>query len=279
MRDNMKILFIGDLVGQPGRALFKKVVPRLKEQYQFDALIVNGENCAHDGRGITPAIVDFLKRHGAHIVTSGNHIFAKKDIYPYLSSHRDLLRPINFPASCPGTGVATFTVAGVTVGVINVQGRIFMRELLGCPFKAAETAITFLQAQKVNCIIVDMHAEATSEKLGLAYYLDGKVSAVLGTHTHVPTADERILSGGTAFISDVGCCAAIDSMIGMKKGIIIQQLITQMPAKFEVEHTGPFQLNAVLLEIDPATGKALSIKRVTAVEDYLDLSDPELKDK
>lgn len=278
MRDNIKILCIGDLVGIPGRAFFKKHSAALQKKYSADAVIVNGENSASDGRGITPAIVEFFKKYGAHSITSGNHIFAKRDIYSYLSSNKDLLRPANFPASTPGVGVSTFTVSGITVGVINVQGRVFMRELLSCPFKAAESAVMFLRHQ-TNCIIVDMHAETTSEKIGLAYFLDGQVSAVFGTHTHVQTADERILPQGTAFISDIGMCGAVNSMIGMKRHAILHNLLTQMPVKFEVDTEGPFHMHGIIVTIDTSTGNALSIERFKITDEHLDLSDPELKDK
>jgi metallophosphoesterase (TIGR00282 family) len=282
-KQNIKILCVGDLMGTPGRAMFKKHIGALKQKYAAHGVIVNGENTAHDGRGITPAIVDFLKQYGANLVTSGNHIFAKRDIYSYLSSHKDLLRPANFPASTPGVGVSTFTVGGgatggVVVGVINVQGRVFMRELLSCPFKAAESAIMFLKPQ-TNVIIVDMHAETTSEKMGLGYFLDGQVSCVYGTHTHVQTADERIMPLGTAFISDIGMGGAINSMIGMKRHAIIHNLLTQMPVKFEVELEGPYHMHGIILTIDTKTGKAVAIERFKVVDDNLDLSDPELKDK
>lgn len=278
MPDKIKLLCIGDIVGLPGRALFKKHCAALKEKYAIDGVIVNGENTASDGRGITPAIVEFLKRYGANVITSGNHIFAKRDIYSYLSSNKDLLRPANFPASTPGTGVTTFTVAGVTVGVINVQGRVFMRELLSCPFKAAESALLFLKHQ-TNCIIIDMHAETTSEKIGMAYFLEGQVSAVFGTHTHVQTADERILNGGTAFISDLGMGGAVNSMIGMKKHAILHNMLTQMPVKFEVEMEGPYHMHGIVLTLDTQTGKALAIERIKIIDEHLDLTDPELKDK
>lgn len=278
MHDTIKIICIGDLMGFPGRAFFKKHALELKKKYAADAIIVNGENTASDGRGITPAIVEFLKKYGANLITSGNHIFAKRDIYSYLSSHKDLLRPANFPAACPGVGVSTFSVAGVTVGVINLQGRVFMRELLSCPFKAAESAVLFLRAQ-TNCIIVDMHAETTSEKMGLSYFLDGQVSAVFGTHTHVQTADERILPLGTAYITDLGMGGAVNSMIGMKRHSVLNNLLTQMPSKFEVELEGPYHMHGMVVTIDKKTGKALAIERIKVIDEHLDLQDPELKDK
>lgn len=278
MHDSIKILCIGDLMGTPGRALFKKHIAALKKQYAVDGVIVNGENTAHDGRGITPLIVDFLKHYGANVITSGNHIFAKREIYPYLSSHKDLLRPINFPASTPGVGVTTFSVAGVPVGVINVQGRVFMRELLSCPFKAVESALLFLKPQ-TSCIIIDMHAEVTSEKMGIAYFVDGQASCVYGTHTHVQTADERILPQGTAYISDIGMGGSINSMIGMKRQGIMHNLITQMPVKFEVETEGPYHMHGIVVTIDTRSGKALAIERFKVIDESVDVHDPELRDK
>lgn len=277
-RDNIKVVCIGDIMGTPGRAMFKKHALAVKKKHNAHAIIVNGENSAHDGRGITPAIVHFLKSYGADLITSGNHIFAKKEIYPYLTTYKDLLRPINFPSSCPGVGVSTFKIGSTVVGVINVQGRVFMRELLSDPFRAVESAILFLRPQ-TPIIIVDMHAETTSEKMGMGFFVDGQVSAVYGTHTHVQTADERILPEGTAFISDIGMGGALNSMIGMKRQPVINNLITQMPSKFEVETEGPYQMNGIILTIDTATGKALAIERFRVIDEHLDLQDPELKDK
>lgn len=274
----IRILCLGDIVGVPGRALFQKHINRLRQELNIDAVIVNGENCAHDGRGITPKIMNFFKHHKVAVVTSGNHIFQKRDIYHYLTEHKDLLRPINFPASCPGTGVTTFTIGDITVGVINVQGRIFMREFVSCPFRAVESALTFLKS-RTNIILVDMHAEATSEKVGIALYFDGQVSAVVGTHTHVQTADERILPGGTAFITDLGMSGALQSMIGMKKEVILHNMLTQMPMKFEVETKGPMILTGALIEIDSATGKATHIERVKVLDTDLHFNDHEFADK
>lgn len=265
-----KILFIGDLVGDPGRAIFQKHLQRVRDAHAIDMVIVNGENSAPDGRGVTPQGMEFFKNLGVDIVTSGNHIWAKKEIIPYITDNKDLLRPANFPAGCPGTGVTTLNVKGVTVGVLNLQGRVFMRELVNCPFRAADSALTFLQS-KTNIIFVDMHAETTSEKLGMGYYLDGKVSAVVGTHTHIQTADDRVLPGGTAYITDVGMGGALNSMIGMKKEIILKNMLTQMPAKFAVETEGPFVLSGVVIAIDTATGKAQSIKRIYIVDDTAQL--------
>jgi metallophosphoesterase (TIGR00282 family) len=257
----LRLFFAGDIVGAPGRVMLQKHLPLIKQKFGVDAVIVNGENSASDGRGITPRIMKFFKHVGVDIVTTGNHIWQKKDIYSYLTEHRDLLRPINFPNSCPGVGVTTFMVKQSLLGVINVQGRVFMRELVSCPFRAVESALTFLRS-KTSLIFVDMHAETSSEKLALAYYIDGQVSAVVGTHTHVQTADERILPQGTAYITDAGMAGALNSLIGMRKEPIIHNMLTQMPVKFEVETKPPYFLKGVIIDIDTASGKAEHIERV-----------------
>jgi 2',3'-cyclic-nucleotide 2'-phosphodiesterase len=274
--NTLRILCIGDLVGIPGRAMLQKHLPLLKEQYAIDAVIVNGENSSNDGRGITPSIMKSLQKAGVNIVTSGNHIWAKRDIYPYLREHKDLLRPINFPGTCPGTGVTTFFVKDSMIAVINVQGRVFMRELVSCPFRAVESVLTFLKS-KTSIIIVDMHAETSSEKLGLAWFLDGKVSAVVGTHTHVQTADARILPGGTAFMMDLGMAGALNSLIGMKKEPIIQQMLTQMPVKFEVETEGPYILSGLWIEIDAVSGNAVNLGPIKVIDNELNLATAELE--
>jgi metallophosphoesterase (TIGR00282 family) len=207
----------------------------------------------------------FFKHNGVDVVTSGNHIWRQKDIYPYLNENKDLLRPANYPSSCPGTGVTLFNCKGYEIGVINLQGRIFMRENLDCPFKTAETALSYLRS-RTNIIFVDFHAEATSEKMGLGFYLDGKVSGLVGTHTHIQTADERILPNGTAYISDLGMAGSLNSMIGMKKDVVISHLLTQMPTKFEVETSAPYIMTGVYIDVDQATGKAVNIKRVKIID-------------
>lgn len=264
----LSVLCIGDVVGVPGRMLFQKYAQRLKQTYGCHAVIVNGENAAHDGRGLTPRIMQFFKHAGADLVTSGNHIFAKRDIYQYLAENKDLLRPLNFPGSCPGVGVSFIPCDGNPVGIINVQGRVFMREHVSCPFKAVESALTFLKT-KTRSIIIDMHAETSSEKMAMALLNDGLVSAVFGTHTHVQTADERVLPGGTAFITDIGMCGSLNSMIGMKPKPVIESLVTQMPIRFEVETTGPLVLCGIVLRIDSQTGKAISIERVRIIDTEL----------
>lgn len=269
----LRILFIGDVVGAPGRAILQKHINRIREQHQIDITIVNGENSA-DGRGITPRIMESFKHIKVDVVTSGNHIWDKKDIVPYLEAHQDLLRPANFPSSCPGVGVKIITVKGQTVAVINVQGRVFMKEHLDCPFKTMDSILTYLR-DKTKTIVVDFHAETTAEKAALAYYLDGRISALVGTHTHVQTADERVLPSGTAFITDLGMCGALDSSLGMKLDSIIQHFITQMPTRFNVETSGPILLNGVWIEIDTATGKALKIERIKIVDEQLQVDEKE----
>lgn len=266
MKQNVRILFVGDVVGVPGRTIFQKHIDRIRQEYAADAVIVNGENSDARGRGLTSRIMNSFKHNGASVVTSGNHIWANKEIYTYLEQNTDLLRPANFPSECPGSGVTTFDIDGTTIGVINLQGRIFMRDDLACPFRTAESLLSYLK-DKAQVIIVDMHAEATSEKMGMGYFLDGKVSAVLGTHTHVQTADERVLPGGTAYISDVGMAGSLNSMLGMKKEAIIKRFLTQMPTRFEVEESKPLFLSAVLLEVDTTTGKANSIERIRFIDD------------
>ena len=221
----LKVLLLGDVCGAPGRAVFQKHSAQLRQQYGADALIVNGENSATNGRGITSKIMHFFKHNGVDIVTSGNHIWKQREIYAYLNQHRDLLRPANFPSQCPGVGVTTFQVRQYTVGVINLQGRTFMREHVSCPFRAAESLLLYLKP-KTNIILVDFHAETTSEKKGMGLFLDGQVSAVVGTHTHVLTGDAYVLPQGTAYITDLGMAGALNSMIGMKKGPVLKHILT-----------------------------------------------------
>jgi metallophosphoesterase (TIGR00282 family) len=269
----LRILIIGDVVGAPGRAMVQKHLNHIREKYQIDATIVNGENAA-DGRGITPRIMESFKHFKIDMVTSGNHIWDKKDIAPYLQAHDDHLRPANFPSACPGVGVKIIDVKGQPIAVINVQGRVFMKEHLDCPFKTVDSILTYLR-DKTKTVLVDFHAETTAEKAALAYYLDGRVSAVVGTHTHVQTADERILPHGTAFITDLGMCGALDSSLGMKLDSIIQHFITQMPVRFSVETEGAMLLNGVWVEIDTATGKSLKIERIRIIDNELQVVEKE----
>jgi len=261
----LRILFFGDIVGKTGRTLFQKHIGRLKQELEVDAVIVNGENSSH-GRGITSRVMKFFKHNGVDVVTSGNHIWRNKEIYQYLNEEKDLLRPANYPAGCPGKGVTTFSCKGKEIGVVNLQGRVFMRDKVDCPLRAAESIMTYLK-NKTNIIIVDFHAETTSEKMALGHLLDGKASAVLGTHTHVQTADERILPGGTAYITDVGMAGSMNAMLGMVKEGIIRHLVTQMPTKFEVATTPPFVMTGVLVDIDMSSGKAIDIKRLKIIDE------------
>ena len=260
----LRVLIIGDVVGASGRSLFQKYVRKIKEEYAIDAVIVNGENSAH-GKGITPKIAHFFKHNGADVITTGNHIWAQREIYPYLDEHTDVLRPANFSPKCPGVGVTTFQVGTHTIGVINVQGRTFMPQQLDCPFVAVDSLLLDLQ-QKTNLIFVDFHAEATSEKLGLAYYLDGRVSGVVGTHTHVQTADNRVLPNGTAYITDLGMCGSLNSMLGMKKEPLIDRFMTQMPVRFDVDDAAPYVLSGVWIEVDTDSGRATDIQRIYIVD-------------
>lgn len=271
----LRVLLLGDISGASGRAIFQKHIADLKKSLSIDAVIVNGENSAPDGRGITIRIMKFFKHNGVDIVTSGNHIWSKKEIYGYLAENRDLLRPANFPNSCPGIGVTTFACGNSLIGVINLQARTFMREQVGCPFRAADSLLTYLKS-KTNIIFVDFHGEATSEKMGLAYYLDGQISALVGTHTHVPTSDERILPGGTAYVTDLGMAGALNSMIGMKKEPVIQSILTQMPVRFEVETKGPMVMSGIWVEVDANSGKALHVERVHIVDNDIHLNGSDL---
>lgn len=278
MSNVIRILCVGDIVGATGRAMFNKHIARLRAEEQADIVMVNGENSANDGRGITPRVMEELKRSGADIVTSGNHIWDKKEIYPYLDQNTDLIRPANYPQGNPGIGVTTVaTSSGHLVGFINLQGRVFMRDNLACPFKAVDSLLTFLRS-KTPIVIVDFHAEATAEKLGFAYYVEGRVSGVVGTHTHVQTADARVLPGGTAYITDLGMGGTLNSMIGMTKEPIIRQFLTQMPVRFAVDTASPMVLSGLLITVDAITGKAVAAKPIRIYDEELTLSSITEKD-
>lgn len=266
----LRVLCIGDVVGESGCAMLQKHINPLREKYKIAATIVNGENSA-EGRGIIPRLMVFFKHLKVDVVTSGNHIWDKKDIYPYLEQNKDLLRPANFPSTTPGVGVTLFMCAGQPIAVINVQGRVFMREHIDCPFKTVESILTYLR-DKTKTIFVDFHAETTSEKSALGYFLDGRVSAVFGTHTHIQTADERILPNGTAYITDLGMVGALNSMLGMKKENIIQQFLNQMPTRYTVETSGPMLLSGVCIEVDTITGMATMIERIRIVDDTISIA-------
>jgi 2',3'-cyclic-nucleotide 2'-phosphodiesterase len=255
----INILFIGDIVGKPGRKAVRELLPVLTRQYEIDLVVANGEN-ASGGIGISIKEADELLSSGIDILTSGNHIWKKKEILVYIQQNPDLIRPANYPPETPGQGmVVKETRSGHKVAVLNLLGRIFM-EAVDCPFRRGLEE--WKKASKETpVVLVDFHAEATSEKAALGWYLDGKVSAVLGTHTHVQTSDERILPQGTAFMTDVGMTGPADSVIGVKKELAIERFLTQLPHKFEVG-TREIYLEGAVLSIDPGTGRALQITRI-----------------
>jgi metallophosphoesterase (TIGR00282 family) len=255
----VKILFIGDIVGKPGRQALSRELDRLVDRHNVDLVIANGENAA-GGFGLTTDIARELFDLGVHCLTSGNHIWDKKEQVPLVLADRRILRPANYPEGVPGVGSALFTTpGGVKVGVLNLEGRVFMK-YLECPFRTADREIELLR-KETPIIFVDFHAEATSEKAALGWYLDGRASCVVGTHTHVQTADERILTQGTAFMSDAGMTGSFDSVIGMGKEETIRKFLTQLPTKFEVPKKD-IRLNAVVVGIDEKSGRALSIERI-----------------
>jgi metallophosphoesterase (TIGR00282 family) len=255
----VKILFIGDIIGKPGRQALSRELDRLVDRHNVDLVIANAEN-ASGGFGLTQETARELFGLGVHCLTSGNHIWDKREQVPLVLADPRILRPANYPAGVPGVGsVILDTPGGVRVGVLNLEGRVFMK-YLECPFFAADREIERLR-RETPIIFVDFHAEATSEKAALGWYLDGRVSAVVGTHTHVQTADERILTQGTAYMSDAGMTGSFDSVIGIGKEEAIRKFLTQLPVKFEVPKKD-IRLNGVVVGIDEATGRALSIERV-----------------
>ena len=255
----VKILFVGDIVGKPGRQALSRELHRLVDRHTIDIVIANGENAA-GGFGLTGEVAKELFGHGIHLLTGGNHIWDKKEQVAFILSDPRIIRPANYPAGAPGVGSALLTTpGGVKVAVLNLEGRVFMKSL-ECPFLVADREIQRLK-QETPIIFVDFHAEATSEKSALGWYLDGRVSALVGTHTHVQTADERILPQGTAFLTDAGMTGSFDSVIGMGKEETIHRFLTQLPSKFEVGKKD-IRLNAVVIGVDEVSGKALSIERI-----------------
>jgi 2',3'-cyclic-nucleotide 2'-phosphodiesterase len=255
----LTVLFLGDIVGEPGRNAVIGRLPELKEKHALDFIIVNGENAA-GGRGITGKITIDLLRAGVSVVTTGDHIWDQKDIIAFLELEPRLLRPLNYPEGAPGSGSIVLETAKAKIGVINVQARTFMQPILENPFRAVEAAVTKMRAETTN-IIVDAHGETTSEKIALGRFLDGKVSAVIGTHTHVQTADEQIFPGGTAFMCDAGMCGPVNSILGRKIEPIMNRFISNLPSPFPIAG-GEVRLHGALIEIDEATGRALRITRI-----------------
>lgn len=255
----MRLLFLGDVVGKPGRRAVVEAVPHFLATADVDLVIANCEN-ASGGVGVDPRAASELLKAGVDVLTSGNHIWAKRDIVEYLRDSDVLLRPLNFVPGSPGRG---FTVkrsrSGIDVAVVNLIGRVFMGNY-ECPFRAIDAALESLRG-RARVVIVDMHAEATSEKTAMGWYLDGRVSAVIGSHTHVQTADERVLPDGTAYLSDAGMCGPRDSVIGVKRELVLDRFLRQMPVRFEVA-AGPALLQGALVDVDETNGRARSIVRV-----------------
>jgi metallophosphoesterase (TIGR00282 family) len=257
----LKILFLGDVFGKPGRQAVQRLVPRLIAKEGLDLVVANAENSA-SGAGVTPESADELLAAEVDLLTSGNHIWSKREIVPYLE-RRDslLLRPANYPPGSPGRGRAIVsTPDGRKLGVVNLEGRVFMKAL-DDPFRVALEEIAALRAEGARIILVDMHCEATSEKNAMGWFLDGKVSAVLGTHTHIQTADARVLPGGTAFVTDVGMCGPWDSVIGVRKELVLERFVTQRPVGFEPAKRDVW-LQGAIVDVDDESGRARSIARV-----------------
>jgi len=251
----LRVLMIGDIVGKLGRRTVAALLPDLKRDHRIDLVIANGENTA-GGRGLTPATAQELYSSGIDIITSGNHIWENREIYPALDSDERIVRPLNYPEGTPGRGIRRHK----GIAIVNVMGRTFMGAILDCPFRAMDAALVELEGCRI--IIVDLHAEATSEKIGMGYYLDGRVSAVAGTHTHVPTSDTRILPQGTGYVSDLGMVGALHSVLGMRTDAVIERFLTQLPNRFEPEDKGPAIFNSVLIDIDTDSGRALAVERL-----------------
>ncbi len=255
----MNILMVGDVYGESGRAAVAKLLPRLRREHAIDFCVVNVENAA-GGFGVTAPIARQILESGADVMTSGNHIWDKKEIVAYIVKENLLLRPANFPAGTPGAGHVTIKCGPHRIAVVNLMGRVFMLPI-DCPFRKADELVPELR-KETPIVLVDMHCEATSESLAMGWYLAGRASAVVGTHRHVQTADERILPGGTAYITDLGLTGPTDGVIGVDRDQIIQRFLQQMPIRFETAK-GPAALQGVVIVLDPDTGRASSIRRLS----------------
>jgi metallophosphoesterase (TIGR00282 family) len=255
----LRLLFLGDIIGEPGRKAVIEMLPALKSSWGLDFVVANGENVAA-GRGITPKLAIDLLRCGVAVITTGDHVWDQKDVVAFIDTEPRLLRPINYPEGTPGGGSIVLETAKGKVGVINVQGRTFMLPALENPFRRIWAEVEEIRAQ-TPVIFVDVHAETTSEKIALGRFLDGKVSAVAGTHTHVQTADEQIFPGGTAFICDVGMCGPTESVLGREIQPIVQRFYTSMPVNFPVAK-GEVKLHGLVVDIDEETGRALTVRRI-----------------
>jgi hypothetical protein len=260
--DEIRVLAIGDIVGRSGRRIVRDRLQQLVSSHSVDIVIANGENAAH-GRGISPEVARELLSYGIHVITTGNHIWNNKGITNMLSSEERLLRPANYPPGAVGYGHCFVRVRDARVCVINLQGRIYM-SAIDCPFRKFDEIYERVR-NDASIIIVDFHAEATSEKRAMGWYVDGRASALFGTHTHVQTADEQILPKGTAYITDIGMTGPLHSVIGVKKELAIEKFLTAMPRRFEVA-SGPSVFCAVLLELDPRLGKAIAFERIRVID-------------
>ena len=260
MAKPVTVLCVGDVFGEPGRRAIQALLPKIRKQHDVDLAVVNVENAA-SGAGVTPPIAKAFLDQGVDVMTSGNHIWDRKEIIEYIVKENLLLRPANYPAGTPGVGSIVVKAGPHKVAVLNLMGRVFL-PTTDCPFRKADEEVARLR-EETAIIVVDMHGEATSEKQAMGWYLDGRVSAVLGTHSHVQTADERILPGGTAYITDLGMTGPVDSVIGVARELAIQRFLSQMPNRFEPAK-GPTALHGALVRIDPESGKALEIRRIRA---------------
>jgi metallophosphoesterase (TIGR00282 family) len=254
----MKIMMIGDVYGEPGRAALARMLPKLREQHHVDFTVVNVENAA-GGFGVTPAIAETVLDLGVDVMTTGNHVWDKKEIAGYIAKENRLLRPANYPVGAPGVGYVTVKAGPHRVTVINLMGRVFMHPI-DCPFRKAEEIVEAVGSE-TPIRLVDFHCEATSESVAMGWWLDGKVTAVVGTHRHVQTGDERVLPGGTAYITDLGMTGPTDGVIGVDRDQILQRFLTQMPIRFETAK-GPTAVHGVVITVDPETGRASAIERL-----------------
>jgi len=271
----VNLLCIGDVVGRPGRSLVSRALPGLIRQHDIHCVICNAENTA-GGSGLTGPLYEKLRRYGVDLVTLGDHAYRRQDIIPVLENSGAVARPANFPAASPGKGYAICeTKLGPKVAVISVMGRLYMKPPTDCPFRAIDRVLAQLPPE-VKVIVVDCHAEATSEKMAMGWYLDGKVSVVFGTHTHVPTADERVLPGGTAYITDTGMTGPYDSVLGRRKDRVLRALLTNVYSPFDVAD-GDTRLCGILVQVDAATGKAAHVERIRVDGDALeaDMGNPQ----
>jgi len=260
----LRLLFIGDVVGKPGRRVLADRLRGLQRRYEIDFTVVNAENSA-GGRGITPEIAEEIYRLGVDVITSGNHIWAQQSITAYIDGEPRLLRPDNYPGPAAGSGLFVGkSRSGVAVAVMNLQGRVFMPPI-DCPFQAVDRLLDTI-GDRARVSLLDLHAEATSEKLSMGWYCDGRISAILGTHTHVPTADARLLPGGTAYCTDVGMTGPYDSVIGTRPDLAIERVQTARPVRFQVA-SGNLRVAGAMVEVDPDTGRA------TAIETFIDPPD------